>query len=99
MAQNSNNHFAITCSSDWNGADRNYQNKCYRQYENAWISFRDHSLYVTTGKYASLVNLGSTNYKSWASGLEQFGFSEFPDLEKNLIEIIEKYELFHLDYQ
>ena len=99
MAQNGNNHFAIACSSDWNGANGNYQNKCYRQYENAWTSYRDHSLFTTTGRYSYLVNLGPTDYKSWARGLEKNGFSEFPDLEKNLIEIIEKYELFHLDFQ
>jgi len=99
MAQLGHNHFAISCSSDWNGPNGNYQNNCYRHYENAWTSFRDHSLFVTSGKYAKLLQLGTTDYKAWAKGLEKNGFSEFSGLEKNLVEIIEKFELYHLDYQ
>lgn len=99
MAQTGNNHFAIACSSDWSGASNNYQNKCYRHYENAWTSFRDHSLFVTTGKYSNLLQFGSTDYKSWAKGLQKEGFSEFDDLEKNLLDIIQKYELHRLDFQ
>ena len=99
ITQSGNNHFGIKCSSDWQGDQVSFQNECYRIYENAWMSFRDHSLFVTSGKYSKLIELGQTDYKSWAKALEKSGFSEFSDLEKNLIEIIEKYELFHLDYQ
>lgn len=99
IAQTGNNHFAISCTSDWQGASNSYQNKCYRHYENAWTSFRDHSLFVTTGKYSNLLQFGPTDYKSWAKGLESEGFSEFDDLEKNLLDIIEKYELHRLDFQ
>lgn len=97
LAENGNNHFGISCSSDWNGDSRNFQNKCYRKYENAWTSFRDHSIFVTSGKYADLLQLGTTDYKSWAKYLQKNGFSEFDDLEKNLLEIIQKYELYQLD--
>ena len=99
MAQIGHNHFAIACSPEWSGNEAEFQNKCYRRYENAWTSFRDHSLFVTSGKYANLLQLGTTDYKSWANALEKYKFSEFSDLAKNLIEIIEKYELYHLDYQ
>lgn len=99
LAQGAYNHFAISCSADWAGDRKTYQSKCYRNYENAWTSFRDHSLFVTSGKYSGLVQLGQTDYKSWAKELEKRGFSEFDDLEKNLRGIIEKYNLGQLDLQ
>ena len=99
MAQQGNNHFAIKCEGDWQGESGTYHEDCYRHYENAWTSFRDHSLYVTSGKFAHLRQLESTDYKSWARELEKADFSEFPKLEKNLIEIIEKYGLHQLDFQ
>jgi flagellum-specific peptidoglycan hydrolase FlgJ len=99
VAFSGNNHFAISCSNDWNGPNGTYEGMCYRHYENAWTSFRDHSLYVTSGKYAKLRQLGSTDYKGWAKNLEAEGFSEFEDLEKNLLSLIEKYDLARLDYQ
>ncbi len=94
-----NNHFAITCTNDWNGARGTYAGNCYRHYENAWTSFRDHSLFVTSGSYSKLRQLSSTDYKGWAKELEKAGFSEFGDLEDNLIDLIEKYELHQLDFQ
>ncbi len=99
LTQSADNHFAIACTSDWNGESKSFQNKCYRQYENAWTSFRDHSLFVTSGKYSNLLQFGPTDYQSWAKGLEKAGFSEFNGLEENLINIIEKYQLFQLDFQ
>lgn len=99
LAQGAYNHFAISCSEDWSGDRKTYQNKCYRHYENAWTSFRDHSLFVTSGKYSDMVQLGQTDYKSWAKELEKRGFSEFDDLAKNLTIIIEKYNLEQLDLQ
>lgn len=99
MSLTGNNHFAIPCTGDWNGATGTYAGNCYRHYENAWTSFRDHSLYVTSGEYNKLRKLSSTDYQSWAKELERAGFSEFKDLEENLIGLIEKYELHQLDFQ
>ena len=99
IAQSGNNHFGIKCSSDWQGDKLTFQNHCYRIYENAWMSFRDHSLFVTSGQNSDLLQLGPIDYKSWANELDKIGFSEFPDLAENLIAIIEKYDLSQLDYQ
>jgi len=99
MARSGNNHFAIPCTEDWSGDNGTYGGACYRHYENAWTSFRDHSLFVTSGEYASLRQLGSTDYKAWAKNLEAKRFSEFDDLEKNLIKLIEEYGLDQLDRQ
>lgn len=97
IALSGNNHFGIQCSEDWAGQNGTYEGSCFRHYENAWTSFRDHSLFVTSGSYAELRKLSSTDYKSWAKQLEAKSFSEFEDLEDNLIQLIEKYGLHHLD--
>ncbi len=99
MAQSGNNHFAIPCTNDWNGPKGSYTGMCYRHYENAWTSFRDHSLYVTSGKYSKLKQLSSTDYKSWAKHLEAESFSEFNKLEAHLLDLIDKYDLSQLDFQ
>lgn len=92
------NHFALPCSFDWNGEGEKLEGKCYRKYENAWISFRDHSVFVTSGKFAKLRSNTNYDYKAWAKGLEKLGYpSDFNNLADKLIEIIEKYELEQLD--
>ncbi len=97
MAQTGNNFFAIPCTVDWQGESGTYQDACYRHYINPWTSFRDHSLYITSGKFADLQALGSTDYKSWAKGLERLSYSNEPDLALHLIQLIEAYELDQYD--
>ena len=97
MSKAGNNHFAIGCSLDWVGESGSYQGACFRHYENAWASFRDHSLYLTSGKYAPLSTLGSTDYKAWANALEKMGYAGVDGLANSLIEIIELYGLEELD--
>lgn len=97
MALAGNNHFAIPCTTTWNGASETYNDACYRHYENAWSSFRDHSNYLCGEKFGSLRKLGAKDYKSWAKGLENLGYSDQDHLNKRLVEIIQKYELNTLD--
>lgn len=98
IAQKGNNHFGLNCTLGWEGASGSYRGTCYRHYENAWTSFRDHSAYLTSGKFAQLTTLESTDYKSWARGLEELGYGNGMDnLEKHLITIIEEYGLQDLD--
>ncbi len=97
MAKIGNNHFAIACSINWEGESGSYQGICFRHYENAWASFRDHSLYLTSGKYAPLSTLGSADYKAWAYALEKIGYADVKNLANSLIEIIELYGLNELD--
>lgn len=96
IANSGNNYFAISCDS-WNGPSGKYDGKCFKHYKNAWSSFRDHSQYVTTGKFQPLRQFSSTDYQSWAKGLEQLGFSKEPNLSNSLIQIIEQYRLYDLD--
>jgi len=98
IAKQGNNHFGLTCSLGWEGDSGSYQNTCYRHYENAWASFRDHSTYLTSGKYGQLTTLESTDYKGWAAGLERLGYgNKMDDLAHHLLNIIEVYGLDELD--
>lgn len=92
----SNNHFAIPCTFDWTGESEKISDNCYRKYENAWLSFRDHSIFITSGKFSELRS--SKNFKDWANGLQNLGYPSGSDnLADELIKIIEKYRLQDLD--
>ena len=92
-AKNGNNFFLILCTSDWQGDSDDYQGKCYRHYENAWTSFRDHSLYLTTGKMAHLRKIPAEDYGAWATALEKAKFNEEKQWAQQLIMVIETYHL------
>lgn len=99
MAQSGNNHFALPCSLGWEGDSGSYSGQCYRHYQNAWTSFRDHSVYLTSGKFAQLSTLGSTDYKAWAKNLESLNYGGIDHLSTHLIDIIEEYGLNELDHR
>lgn len=92
------NNFALPCTFDWAGATDKVGDGCYRRYENDWLSFRDHSVFISSGKFAALRKLDADDYKGWAKGLQKLGYpSVDDDLADNLITIIEKYGLDKLD--
>lgn len=97
IAIQGNNQFALTCTSDWQGGKKELDGTCYRTYENAWTSFRDHSYYITTGRMSNLKNLKNENYKTWAKALEKANYSNDKKYASQLIKVIEKYELTKLD--
>lgn len=92
-----NNAFGLNCTDDWVGPTIEADGQCLRRYENAWTSFRDHSLYLTTGKYAGLVTLGSRNYQSWIIEMERLGFNNTAELAEQLLPIIDEWQLFRFD--
>ena len=93
-----NNHFGLPCTFDWSGTSAKVDGNCFRQYENAWVSFRDHSVFITSGKFSALRKLGSTDYKGWALGLQRMGYpSNNDNLAQELVTIIEQYGLQQLD--
>jgi flagellum-specific peptidoglycan hydrolase FlgJ len=93
-----NNHFGLPCTYDWSGATETSNGQCWRQYENAWVSFRDHSVFVTTGKFADLKRLTDKDYKGWAKGLQRLGYPSSNDnLANELMGIVEQYGLQQLD--
>ena len=97
-ALKANNQFGLPASVEWTGTSLQVGKGVFRQYENAWVSFRDHSIFISSGKFANLRALGDKDYKAWAKGLETGGFpSNQPQLAQKLVAIIEKYSLQQLD--
>ena len=103
LARKSNNHFGIKCRPDWSGRkvyyDDDYKGECFRAYSRVEDSYRDHSNFLMSNpRYASLFKLKTTDYKGWAQGLKKAGYATASHYDKTLIDIIEKYELYRLDY-
>ncbi len=94
MTKRSNNYFAIPCTDKWEGKKVD-ADACYRSYESAWSSFRDHSIFLT--KELKLSSLYDENYKAWAKALQASDKFDIKDLEKNLIKVIEQLELYRFD--
>ncbi|SFT49026.1 Flagellum-specific peptidoglycan hydrolase FlgJ [Lishizhenia tianjinensis] len=102
LATEANNHFGIKCHS-WEGErvykDDDKKDECFRKYAHALESFEDHSLFLTgRSRYAELFTYDVTDYKSWAKGLRKAGYATNPKYPQLLIDIIEKNELYKLDF-
>ncbi len=104
VAQEANNHFGIKCHTDeWTG-ETFYETKnqskefCFRKYATVQDSYRDHSLFLSQrSRYVKLFYFPITDYKSWARGLQEAGYSGNPRYADTLISLIEKYFLMHYD--
>lgn len=101
LAVRGNNHFGIKCHN-WTGKTiRNtddQKGECFRRYDSAEESFRDHSEFLRTGRrYQSLFDLKPTDYRAWAHGLKACGYATDPQYAQRLIQIIEKEELYRYD--
>jgi hypothetical protein len=89
LALDVNNHFAMPCSTDWNGPCREFQGRAYRKYSSAWASFRDFSLFAKQN-YA---RLSGAKPVAWALALEADGFGETNDFAKEIMELVEQFGL------
>jgi LysM repeat protein len=101
LARVANNHFGIKCNG-WNGRtmlqDDDRKNECFRAYDSATESFRDHSQFLRTRPwYASLFELNPTDYKAWAHGLRRAGYATNPRYAQLLIRVIEENNLSQYD--
>lgn len=101
LAVEANNHFGIKCH-DWKGKriyhDDDATQECFRKYNDASESFRDHSEFLTLRKrYATLFKLDEDDYKSWAKGLKKAGYATDRKYPQKLINLIERYELYKYD--
>ncbi len=104
LATEANNHFGIKCHRDWDGKRIYYsddeENECFRVYDDAEESYRDHSLFLTEReRYSELFKLSPTDYKAWAKGLKKAGYATNKHYADLLIDLIEKYELHKLDLE
>jgi uncharacterized FlgJ-related protein len=102
LAQKANNHFGIKCHNTWTGdrffKDDDAKNECFRSYKHALESYRDHAIFLTSGKrYAELFTLEITDYKAWAHGLKKAGYATHPQYAEKLIRVIEENELYRFD--
>ncbi|PKQ61783.1 glucosaminidase domain-containing protein [Labilibaculum manganireducens] len=101
LATKGNNHFGIKCH-DWIGPsmkmDDDRRNECFRKYDHAYDSYKDHSQFLTTrSRYAFLFKYGSNDYKRWAHGLKKAGYATDPQYAHRLIKIIDEENLHQLD--
>lgn len=102
LSVKANNHFGIKCHKEWTGPsvrhDDDSAQECFRKYEHASESYRDHSLFLTTrSRYASLFELPKDDYKAWAKGLKAAGYATDPKYPDKLISLIERYQLYQYD--
>lgn len=97
LAVKANNHFGIKCTSEWMGDvyryDDDRRKECFRMYNDAEESFRDHAKFLQKPRYERLFTLKVSNYKGWAQGLKDCGYATDPAYPQKLIRIIEDYEL------
>lgn len=101
LATQANNHFGIKCHRSWRGSrtfhDDDRPNECFRSYDNAEDSFKDHGQFLQQPRYQALFRLDPTDYKGWARGLQQAGYATDRGYANKLIKIIEDYRLYLID--
>lgn len=101
LAREANNHFGIKCNAEWKGKtilkDDDIKDDCFRVYNSAEESFRDHSEFLKRKRYSALFELDKNDYKGWAYGLKQAGYATNPQYAELLINIIERYQLDQYD--
>jgi LysM repeat protein len=98
LVKKSNNHFGIKCKVEWTGEsvyhDDDESGECFRKYDSAIFSYRDHSDFLRTrSHYAFLFSLDPMDYKGWAYGLKKAGYATNPRYPEILIKTIEDNQL------
>ncbi|TYB75915.1 LysM peptidoglycan-binding domain-containing protein [Bizionia myxarmorum] len=101
LSVEANNHFGIKCH-EWTGAkiyhDDDADQECFRKYNDAKYSYRDHSLFLKERKrYSGLFELKIDDYKGWAIGLKDAGYATDRKYPDKLISLIERFELYKYD--
>lgn len=101
LVKKGNNHFGIKCHN-WTGKtmthDDDRKNECFRVYNSAEDSYRDHSDFLRfQDRYKPLFENSITDYKSWAFGLKKAGYATDPSYPSKLINLIETYKLYEYD--
>ncbi len=102
LAREANNHFGIKCKNTWKGPtifeDDDAPQECFRKYESAIDSYKDHSDFLMKNtRYAFLFDLDPKDYKGWAHGLKKAGYATNPQYGELLITFIEKHKLYQFD--
>ncbi|MCC6463325.1 MAG: LysM peptidoglycan-binding domain-containing protein [Saprospiraceae bacterium] len=113
LAAKANNHFGIKCGKGWRGPsysknddERNKKGErvhsCFRKYNSVVECFADHSEFIRNPekkhRYGFLFELDVRDYKAWAQGLQDAGYSSVNYYAEKLIFFIERYRLYELDW-
>src|SRR5579862_1465852 len=98
LVKKSNNHFGIKCKETWTGSvvyhDDDERGECFRSYDKAEDSYRDHSDFLReSARYAFLFKLDPMDYHAWAYGLKKAGYATNLRYSQILIKLIEDYGL------
>ena len=98
LVKKSNNHFGIKCKATWTAAsvthDDDATGECFRAYNSAEESYRDHSNFLRgSERYGFLFRFDVKDYKAWAYGLKKAGYATNPKYPAILIKHIEQYNL------
>ncbi|MFK8105283.1 MAG: glycoside hydrolase family 73 protein [Saprospiraceae bacterium] len=103
LSTKNNNHFGMKCFSKKckknhcsNFTDDSHKD-FFRIYNNAWESYRAHSLLLQGKRYRHLSKLARTDYKNWAKGLKKAGYATDPKYAIKLIRLIESLKLYRYD--
>lgn len=96
-ANKHNNHFNLQCTKDWEGATATENGICYRKYDNAWASFRDFSIFLSSEELGVINHLDVSEVEAWAFALEQHNLTPIPHLAEKLLALIDLYQLEELD--
>lgn len=92
------NYFQLPCTDDWQGQTQDGERgACLRRYDNAWMSFRDHSLYYTSGSNGHLRRLQGEDYRGWAEGFELSKANKNDHLAEQLVRVIREFNLDRFD--
>lgn len=122
LAYEANNYFGHKCFRYFSKTDKCPRGHCDKYedndkddrdqfiiYENAWASFRGHSLKLSRDKGRQIASYGwmikkypvgsKDCYINWAYGLKECGYSMDKNYAKKLIRVIESYKLYEYDNQ
>jgi LysM repeat protein len=112
LALQANNHFGIKCGKGWTGKSQAKHDdafnkhgqpvkSCFRQYNNVVDCFADHSEFIRNPeknfRYGFLFDLHPGDYKAWAQGLQDAGYSSAGHYAEKLIYFIELHQLYQYD--
>jgi len=107
LARQAHNHFGIKCGGGWKGKsfymwDDDVVKSCFRVFNRDEESYIAHTEFIANphklSRYGFLFKLEKTDYKGWANGLQKAGYATSKTYARALISIIERYELYKLDY-
>ncbi len=98
LCKQSNNHFGIKCKTEWTGNkvyhDDDTKMECFRSYQSAAESYKDHSDFLRTRDwYSFLFKLQPTDFEGWAKGLKKAGYAMEKDYPQKLMKVINDYNL------